>query len=121
MPIPTPINALQQTSVSRETPKKSLPIDRAPFGTDMSNSGTPPRATSYGSDISPSKLVMPVTPNEEESSTAHSEDFSEDSSAVKIVKTDHKLFEESDDFEEPLLKENPHRFVLFPIQDNDVS
>ena len=23
--------------------------------------------------------------------------------------------------EEPLLKENPGRFVLFPIQDNDVS
>lgn len=39
-----------------------------------------------------------------------------------IGKTDHKLAEERGELaEEPLLKENPHRFVLFPIQDDEVS
>ena len=50
------------------------------------------------------------------SETVHSE---EDNQIVK--KTDHKLAEERGEHaEEPLLKENPHRFVLFPIQDDDV-
>jgi hypothetical protein len=39
-----------------------------------------------------------------------------------LHKSEHKLAKEMGDFiEEPLLKENMHRFVLFPIQDNDVS
>lgn len=39
-----------------------------------------------------------------------------------IGKTDHKLAEERGELaEEPLLKANPHRFVLFPIQDDEVS
>lgn len=38
-----------------------------------------------------------------------------------ITKTDHKLREESGELApEPLLVENPHRFVLFPIKDNDL-
>ena len=38
-----------------------------------------------------------------------------------VKKTDHKLKEEQGMLsDEPLLKENPYRFVLFPIQDNDV-
>lgn len=38
-----------------------------------------------------------------------------------IKKTDHKLQEEQGMMaDEPLLKVNPYRFVLFPIQDNDV-
>lgn len=38
------------------------------------------------------------------------------------MKTDHKLKEERGELvPEPLLVENPHRFVIFPIQDNDVS
>jgi hypothetical protein len=37
-------------------------------------------------------------------------------------KTKHKLQEERGELEpDPLLLENPHRFVIFPIQDNDVS
>jgi hypothetical protein len=40
----------------------------------------------------------------------------------KIVKSDHKRAEEAGFHKpEPLLVENPNRFVLFPIQDNDVS
>jgi hypothetical protein len=38
-----------------------------------------------------------------------------------IQKTEHKLAEEAGlHLTEPLLVENPHRFVLFPIQDNEV-
>jgi hypothetical protein len=41
--------------------------------------------------------------------------------ANQIVKTQHKLLEESGfPRSEPLLTANPHRFVLFPIQDNEV-
>lgn len=37
------------------------------------------------------------------------------------MKTDHKLKEERGELvPEPLLVENPHRFVIFPIQDNDL-
>jgi hypothetical protein len=46
-----------------------------------------------------------------------------DSSNVLMLakKTAHKLMEEQGMMaDEPLLKENPYRFVLFPIQDNDV-
>lgn len=40
----------------------------------------------------------------------------------KVEKTQHKVDEnEGRHAVEPLLKENPNRFVLFPIQDNDVS
>ena len=40
----------------------------------------------------------------------------------KIVMSEHKRAEMEGRFkEEPLLKDNPARFVLFPIQDNDVS
>jgi hypothetical protein len=39
-----------------------------------------------------------------------------------VLKSEHKIAEEMGEFaEEPLLKESKHRFVLFPIQDNDVS
>jgi ribonucleoside-diphosphate reductase subunit M2 len=38
-----------------------------------------------------------------------------------ITKTDHKLREERGELApEPLLVENPHRFVIFPIGDNDL-
>ena len=46
---------------------------------------------------------------------------SSDGVTMLIRKTEHKLLEEQgmlDD--EPLLKANPYRFVLFPIQDSEV-
>jgi hypothetical protein len=58
---------------------------------------------------------------EEELSSSSSVENKPHASAV-IIKTDHKVAEEKGfQEEEPLLKENPHRFVIFPIQDNDVS
>lgn len=69
------------------------------------------------SDHSPTSVV-PTTLARSVSDSS-SEDF--DLTVKKIIKTEHKLREENGEFaEEPLLKENPHRFVLFPIQDNDV-
>mgnify|MGYP005853532919 CR=1 FL=1 len=116
MPIHTPLPAPQVSNSSTKATEKTLPL-----GTNMNNM-SPPRGKMYdGSDQSPSKLVVVPTNSTDDSSAASSEDLSQDSSANKIVKTEHKLFEESFGFEEPLLKENPHRFVLFPIQDNDVS
>ena len=44
-----------------------------------------------------------------------------DSTFQLAVKTDHKLAEENGELQpEPLLQENPRRFVLFPIQDDDI-
>lgn len=43
------------------------------------------------------------------------------SSKPRFQKTESKIREEQGLMaDEPLLKENPHRFVIFPIQDNDV-
>jgi hypothetical protein len=43
------------------------------------------------------------------------------SSGITIQKTDHKKAEEAGlHLAEPLLQDNPHRFVLFPIQDAEV-
>ena len=65
---------------------------------------------------SPVSVIPTLTRSDSSSS---SEDF--DVIIKKIVKTTHKLREENGEFmTEPLLKENPHRFVLFPIQDNEV-
>jgi hypothetical protein len=75
-------------------------------------------------------LVTPTKSEVDSESSFESQDDLSDhgevSSPVSLVKmptkSDHKLLEEQGMFEdEPLLKENPHRFVIFPIQDNDVS
>jgi hypothetical protein len=43
-------------------------------------------------------------------------------SSLIIAPSEHKIAEnEGRHAVEPLLKDNPNRFVLFPIQDNDVS
>jgi hypothetical protein len=75
-------------------------------------------------------LVTPTKSEVDSESSFESQDDLSDQgevsfpvSVVKLpTKSDHKLLEEEGMFEdEPLLKENPHRFVIFPIQDNDVS
>lgn len=46
---------------------------------------------------------------------------SEEEQVESIGKTEQKILEDKGLLaEEPLLKDNPHRFVLFPIQDNEV-
>jgi ribonucleoside-diphosphate reductase subunit M2 len=61
-----------------------------------------------------------VSPGGDDSDS--SDDEEDVVSVESIVKTAHKLAEERGfEHEEPLLKENPKRFVLFPIQDDEVS
>lgn len=70
---------------------------------------------------SPSKVSL-----SDESSHTGATDFDDDFDASTMIqaitKSDHKLAEERGfHVAEPLLKENPHRFVLFPIEDDEVS
>lgn len=56
--------------------------------------------------------------------SANSDDEASHDDGITMLarKTEHKLKEEQGLMnDEPLLQENPYRFVLFPIQDNDVS
>ena len=69
---------------------------------------------------SPSKVSL-----SDESSHTGTTDLDDDfdaSTMIKaITKSDHKIAEERGfHVAEPLLKENPHRFVLFPIEDDEV-
>jgi hypothetical protein len=124
MPILAPVSNLKESRLSQDinTEEKPIPVtgESSPFRT-----GAPTSQFLASDNATPSKLVMTsFTPQDDSSSPSEEEeelDLTEESVIAKIVKTEHKLFEESDAFEEPLLKENPHRFVLFPIQDNDVS
>ena len=67
--------------------------------------------------VSPESTIAPPATPERLAFVNPEEDVIE----VADLKTDHKRAEEAGfPLEEPLLKENPRRFVLFPIQDNDV-
>jgi hypothetical protein len=67
-------------------------------------------------------LISPSPSSHSISSNSSSGDISEDDYVKKIAKTEHRIAElEGRHLPEPLLTENPGRFVLFPIQDNDVS
>ena len=119
MPILAPVSNVKETRVSEQAVEKPVPVA---VQSPLSPQKSPLRdSTAFLTDSTPSKLVMNAFAPNDDSSTTPSDDFSDDSAALKIVKTQHKILEESEGFEEPLLKENPHRFVLFPIQDNDVS
>jgi ribonucleotide reductase beta subunit family protein with ferritin-like domain len=64
-----------------------------------------------------------VAASDSSSSSSSNVEGVEDASELgkKILMTDHKRAEvEGRHFEEPLLKENPGRFVLFPIQHKDI-
>lgn len=69
-------------------------------------------------------LISPTKSEAENSlfSTNSDDDSSQDGTNMLAQKTEHKLKEEQGLLkDEPLLQENPYRFVLFPIQDNEVS
>jgi hypothetical protein len=97
---------------------------------DFLDSGNHVTNTSeFASDMTPCKRlaphpphVSPSTPSHSVSSSSSAGDVSEEDFIKKIGKTEHRLAElDGSHFPEPLLTENPGRFVLFPIQDNDVS
>lgn len=70
-----------------------------------------------------------ITRSDNDGAVDSSDESSQDSSVhavspatPRFQKTKSKIMEEQGLMaDEPLLKENPHRFVIFPIQDNDVS
>jgi hypothetical protein len=74
--------------------------------------------------MSPCSGVVSLGSSTDSVTSEEAEDYEEDTLArevKQIFKTAHKLKEESGEYPvEPLLKENPNRFVLFPIQDDEV-
>jgi hypothetical protein len=71
--------------------------------------------------VSPSKSLYSDDSSNTDSTHCDSVEFDVSTQVKQIGKSDHKLEEERGfPVEEPLLKENPHRFVLFPIEDNEV-
>lgn len=74
----------------------------------------------------PSTTVHPISPDDSSVSSTDSPAFSRSNSSSSNVRTvvvsEHKKAEmEGRHAEEPLLKENPGRFVLFPIKEPEVS
>ena len=70
---------------------------------------------------SPSKSLYSDDSSNTDSTHCESDEFDASTQVKQIGKSNHKLEEERGfPVEEPLLKENPHRFVLFPIEDNEV-
>jgi hypothetical protein len=73
-----------------------------------------PSASSVGSDDDMTSLTGVIGTLQLSGSSSRS--------SLIIAPSEHKIAEnEGRHAVEPLLKDNPNRFVLFPIQDNDVS
>ena len=82
-----------------------------------------PSHPTMSSSSPPSSSAVAVTPDAKSaaSSPSVSPAADEPSEHVAIQKSEHKLAEElGHHAPEPLLVENPRRFVLFPIQDSEV-
>jgi hypothetical protein len=102
--MPLPISNLEQQFSSLSTEDK---VENKP---STANSAAAPA------------LVTPTKEDLPDADSLTSDDSLDTPTKVLVQKTDHKLAEENGNLvAEPLLQENPHRFVLFPIQDNDVS
>ena len=111
MPIPTTTLEQQFSTLSTEDAisDKAIPAFQTPTKERDSNSSL------LSDDDTCVSESYPIAPSPSTPDTVGQED-------AVITKTDHKLKEERGELEpEPLLVENPHRFVIFPISDNDVS
>lgn len=94
---------------------------------DAKSLSTPPRRTAPGNtmvvspDITDASVKSLSDDSSHTGSTGSEVDEFDASTVIKrIGKSDHKIAEEQGfPVQEPLLKENPHRFVLFPIADNE--
>ena len=81
---------------------------------------TRPIPVTPDSDTSPQSELSCFSCNS--SISSDDESTSSDFECASVTVSEHKLAELAGKHaEEPLLKENPHRYVLFPIQDADVS
>jgi hypothetical protein len=86
------------------------------------NNSPSPAARSSGPSI-PINLSNKFNTEQQINNSGSSSDEDNDngSSEKAVVISEHKKAElDGRHLEEPLLKENPTRFVLFPIQDNDI-
>jgi hypothetical protein len=96
------------------------------FDVIASPSKTGPLLSSVEDDAQQKLAQWSLQPTIVSESSNDDDEVSVESSASShfsrsIGKTEHKLAEERGELaDEPLLKENPHRFVLFPIQDDEV-
>ena len=96
------------SAAAPKTPTKSI----APYAPVSPYSDDSPSSTASRSILTP--------PSPARARLQKPDSFTE--IANRIVMSDHKRAEIEGRFkEEPLLKDNPGRFVLFPIQDADVS
>jgi len=100
----------------------------------FSSLSTSDNTTTNNKDVTPA-MVSPVkseagshasvyseASEEEEEEELLEEEEPQQSGVMLAQKTEHKLKEEQGILQdEDLLKANPYRFVLFPIQDNEVS
>lgn len=104
-----------------------MPVVPTALEHQFSNLSTAESDESKPSEPVLSSLVTPTKslPGDEYSlSDESSEGSAEKDTMTKRLfeKTEHKIQEDQGMMaDEPLLKENPHRFVIFPIQDNEVS
>jgi len=90
-------NFIQLDDNNRTTPAKVLE-EANPISPESSSDLSISSSNSVCSDIAPSSFQR-----------------------AEVRKSEHKLAElRGDHVEEPLLKENPNRFVLFPIEDNEI-
>jgi ribonucleoside-diphosphate reductase subunit M2 len=110
------------TPVKQPTPAEgSMTTVEAPSMLDGLASPTAGRRAAILDDHSSAGSAKDVV-SEEEDDDGEEALNNATTGSPRALKTDHKRAEEAGlHQDEPLLKENPHRFVLFPIQDNEVS
>ena len=101
------------SNTAPKTPVKKLIEPYAPVSPYSDNSPCTP-SRSILTPLSPARARL------QRRDDAFSDSFGEIGN--RIVMSEHKRAEMEGRFkDEPLLKDNPGRFVLFPIKDNDVS
>ena len=114
----TDTHSTMPTSIDHQFSGLSLNQEAAPTSKD---NVLPPTSSAL---VSPTKSELGDTSllGNDDSFDSSAADENVVITAPTLKKTEHKILEEQGAFkEEPLLKENPHRFVIFPIEDNDVS
>lgn len=104
-------NHTNSLSHPHKTPTKTL-TPYAPVSPYSDDSSAP----------SPRPILCPASPARARRLKTQESDDSFGEIGNKIVMSEHKRMEVEGLFsEEPLLKDNPNRFVLFPIQEEEVS
>jgi hypothetical protein len=117
-------SALSSTSFLDDTARLTSKMEHFHIESSAASSKSGPIVSSVPS--TPPGLVASVSPDtsldDDQSSASLSDDDLSSTDGKEIIMSDHKKLELAGKHKpEPLLTENPNRFVLFPIQDDDVS